>query len=98
MTRITCKTKSEFRQDEQNIFVTNLTLHNDYAALAVHTNPSRMLQNIRSELANKLAVLVVDLDLVRWAPEQRPSFVKKNEAFYNYIIVQSFSSGTTEFF
>lgn len=41
--------------------------HND-APLAVDCDAARVLQNIRAELADKLAVLIVDLDLMRGRP------------------------------
>ena len=39
--------------------------HND-ASFVVHRNASRMLQDVRTELAHKLTILVVDLNLVSW--------------------------------
>lgn len=41
--------------------------HND-APLAVDCDAARVLQNVRAELADKLAVLIVDLDLMRRRP------------------------------
>lgn len=43
----------------------HLALDHDDTALVVHGHASRMLQNVRAELANELAVLVVDLNLMR---------------------------------
>uniref|UniRef100_A0A182TT91 Uncharacterized protein n=1 Tax=Anopheles melas TaxID=34690 RepID=A0A182TT91_9DIPT len=43
----------------------HLALHDNDTALAVHGNAARMLQDVSAELAHKLAVLVVDLNLVR---------------------------------
>lgn len=43
----------------------HLALHHDDPALVVHGHAARMLQYGGSELAHELAVLVVDLDLVR---------------------------------
>ena len=43
----------------------HLALHDDDAALVVDGDSSRMLQDIGTEFAHKLTVLVVNLDLER---------------------------------
>ena len=43
----------------------HLALDNDDTTLAVDCDPARVLQHVSSKLAGELAVLVVDLDLVR---------------------------------
>ena len=45
----------------------DLALDDDDPALVVDAHAARMLQNVCAELADKLAVLVVDLDLERRA-------------------------------
>ena len=52
---------SQFRQ-------TYLALYNDDSSFVVDTHTARMLQDIGAKLSNKLAVLVVDLNLVSWRP------------------------------
>ena len=41
----------------------HLALHHDDPAVVVHAHAARMLKDVGAELAHKLAVLVVDLDL-----------------------------------
>ena len=41
----------------------DLALHDDDAALVVDADAARVLQDVRTELAHELTVLVVDLDL-----------------------------------
>lgn len=43
----------------------HLALDHDDAAFVVDGDATRMLQDVRAELANELTVLIVDLDLVR---------------------------------
>ena len=44
----------------------HLTFDHDNATLVIHRNASRMLQNVCTELAHELSILIVDLNLVRW--------------------------------
>ena len=52
----------------QSVRPTYLALYNDDSSFVVNTHTARMLQDIGAKLSNKLAVLVVDLNLMRWRP------------------------------
>ena len=52
----------------QSVRPTYLALYNDDSSFVVDTHTPRMLQDIGAKLSNKLAVLVVDLNLMCWRP------------------------------